>query len=494
MKRTCHKACVTLSMFLTLCWSVSAYGVDDLMIPGPRDSTYVNLSDLELYVEGNTLMAEGFWVEAERVWNAALFRQPDNRTLKFKRGICLYELGSNWLECKRMFEEAVQGSLVLDYEPYDAILNDPPLESWLYLASAEHRLLEFDSAMHHVQSFLQNAVVNHPYREFSEKLQEEIEFARGQMGQPAGWVVEPLSLSSSADDVSLALSWDGRTLFFSSSRAREDKEKGRIWAIDTQEPCYDVYRSTIEDDGSWSVPECLELGLKHHAVVSGSDLRGESIFVVDNNGTDLHLSASRQKKKSWTKAQPLNHPFSDEMKGEGVMVPGGDRMIVSVASKGGRQDFDLLQSRKKKSGQWTRWKPIGKNVNTWGDERSPFISADGKTLFFVSDGRSGMGGFDVYTSTLLDKKKWSDPVNVGWPINSVGNELSFALSVDNTTAYVTSQRSIESGVYDMFQARIVGTKVGVNLMSLSTSVQRSLDMPMTSRPLCWWILWAGKQG
>ena len=51
-----------------------------------------------------------------------------------------------------MFEEAVQGSLVLDYEPYDAILNDPPLESWLYLASAEHRLLEFDSAMHHVQS------------------------------------------------------------------------------------------------------------------------------------------------------------------------------------------------------------------------------------------------------------------------------------------------------------------------------------------------------
>ena len=441
-----------------VCWTVPSFGFGDLNTLTLGDSTYVQLSDLELHDEGNTLMAEEFWVEAERVWDAALSRRPDDRTLKFKRGICLHELGSNWPECKRMFDEVVEGELVLNYQPYDAVFTNPPLESWLYLASAEHRLLQFDSAQHHVQTFLQKAGDKHPYREFSEKLQEEIEFARAQMGQPGGWVIEPMLLNSNADERSLALSWDGRTLFFSSSRPRKDKEKDRTWAIDTQKPCFDVYQSTVKDDGTWSMPECLKLGLTHHAIVSGSDVRGESIFVVDNDGVDLNLSASSQGKKSWTNAQPLNHPFTEGMKGEGAMFPNGDRIIMSVASKSGRHDFDLYQSRKKKSGQWTRWKRIGQNVNTWGDERSPFISADGKTLFFVSDGRSGMGGFDVYTSTLLDKNKWSDPVNVGWPINSVGNEWSFALSVDNTTAFVTSQRNVETGIYDMFQARAVGDK------------------------------------
>ena len=68
------------------------------------------------------------------------------------------------------------------------------------------------------------------------------------MGQPAGWVIEPMLLNSNADERSLALSWDGRTLFFSSSRPRKDKEKDRTWAIDTQKPCFDVYQSTVKDD------------------------------------------------------------------------------------------------------------------------------------------------------------------------------------------------------------------------------------------------------
>jgi len=81
---------------------------------------------------------------------------------------------------------------------------------------------------------------------------------------------------------------------------------------------------------------------------------------------------------------------------------------------------------------------MGKTINTKGSEKSPFLHPDNKTLYFSSNGRLGMGGLDVYFSRMNDDKIWSQPVNIGYPINSINQEVGFFVSTDGENAYFSS--------------------------------------------------------
>lgn len=70
---------------------------------------------------------------------------------------------------------------------------------------------------------------------------------------------------------------------------------------------------------------------------------------------------------------------------------------------------------------------MGKTINTAGDEMSPFIHFDGKTLYFASDGRIGMGGFDIYITRMNSDSTWTEPQNIGYPINTYNDEMGLVI-------------------------------------------------------------------
>jgi len=83
-------------------------------------------------------------------------------------------------------------------------------------------------------------------------------------------------------------------------------------------------------------------------------------------------------------------------------------------------------------------------INTPEDDQAPFFHADGRTLYFMSEGQPGMGGFDLYLTRLGEDQTWSEPLNLGYPINTEGNEGALAVAIDGRTAYfATDARSIE---------------------------------------------------
>ena len=88
---------------------------------------------------------------------------------------------------------------------------------------------------------------------------------------------------------------------------------------------------------------------------------------------------------------------------------------------------------------------LGKTINTPGDEMSPFIHFDGKTLYFASDGLVGMGGFDIYVTRMINDSTWSEPKNLGYPINTFNDEMGLIIESNGQKAYYSAIRDNTNG-------------------------------------------------
>ena len=100
-------------------------------------------------------------------------------------------------------------------------------------------------------------------------------------------------------------------------------------------------------------------------------------------------------------------------------------------------------------GEWTAPQAVA-SVNSRFGEMAPFLHPDGRTLFFASEGHNGMGGYDIFVCRRLLNGTWSEPVNLGTPVNTEKNEISFVVSADGKKCYVSSDRDGGFGGYDIY--------------------------------------------
>lgn len=112
---------------------------------------------------------------------------------------------------------------------------------------------------------------------------------------------------------------------------------------------------------------------------------------------------------------------------------------------------DLFVSHRDTTGIWSKAERLNSKINTEGNERSPFIHYDGKTLYFSSDSHSGMGGYDLFVSRRDASGDWSEPVNLGYPLNSSYDEMNLVVSNDAVRAFISSQRYDGSGGFDIYE-------------------------------------------
>ena len=117
---------------------------------------------------------------------------------------------------------------------------------------------------------------------------------------------------------------------------------------------------------------------------------------------------------------------------------------------GGLGGYDIYKSERNEFGEWSKAVNLGSPVNSSGNEKSPFIHSDSQTLYFSSDGKMGMGGYDIFFSRLGENGKWSEPQNIGYPINSVDDEVSFFVSTDGKYGYFSSNKYNEVGRWDLY--------------------------------------------
>ena len=420
------------------------------------DTTWANYSSVELFTEGSILMEEEFWHEAERVWAYAMKTRPKNRVAKFKRAVCMSEIGEDWPATKALLEEVTQGGLTLRYDPFNPNQTFPPVDAWLWLANAEHRMGEFDLARKHVDSFLAKAGERHGSTEWASKILAEVRFAERQLDNPTDAFVSSMSINSEGNETHPVLTADGQVMFFSSDRARSNgSNHGRV-DPNTKTHYFDIYRTELQQDSTWEEPEYLNMGIRNHAKVIGSDAFGQKLIVLDDDGWTHELKTTELWERGWTVAEPFYLDRTIPNEGEIVFFPNKNRLIASVKMRRGEGGFDLFESALDAEGRWSKLKSLGNRVNTWGDEITPFVAADGVTVFFASNGLPSMGGLDVYRTTRNASGGWTEPEHLGAPINSVDDDMAFVIGAKGEVGYLASRRDVKRGDLQLFEVSMNG--------------------------------------
>ncbi len=130
--------------------------------------------------------------------------------------------------------------------------------------------------------------------------------------------------------------------------------------------------------------------------------------------------------------------------------PDGNTLYFSSGRQGNIGKMDIWYTTRDEHGQWNAPRNLGPVINTEGREMSPFIHHDNQTLFFASDGHPGMGGLDIFYSRRDSLGNWSQPVNLGYPINTYADEFSLIVGAGGINAYFASDQYGGFGDTDIY--------------------------------------------
>ena len=267
------------------------------------------------------------------------------------------------------------------------------------------------------------------------------------------------------------ISPDNEMIYY--TREYEFQAKGDIMARLMQDFTFSKRTSVNEDFSEGKVlPPPFNVG--HQYGGASISLNNKEMYIcacMQNgayNNCDIYMSTyeskyvkiSKEKDTlifNWTELINLGPNINGPQSWEAQPTLSGDGKTLYFASArpGGKGSVDIYYSERQPDGSWGKAKNMGYPINTPESDKSPFIHTDSKTLYFVSkvsEYRLGAGEFDIYY-TRQDKKtgKWSEPENIGHPINSEGDEEGIVVSTDGLYAYYSSERSdIGLGGKDIF--------------------------------------------
>jgi len=256
------------------------------------------------------------------------------------------------------------------------------------------------------------------------------------------------TINSAYSDFGPVISADESILVFTS---RRPGSTGGL--LDEKLESYeDVYLS-VNTDGKWGVPQNIgrPVNTEYHDASIAISPDGQTIFLYkdDRNG-DIFSSTFDGLK--WGKPDDMGKNINTKDGETSISMTADGKMVYFTSNRpDGFGGFDIYKSEKGKKGKWGEAVNLGSVINTAYDEESPFIHPDGKTLYFSSRGHAGMGDFDIFKSSLKPDGTWTEPENIGYPINTAFDDLYFVLSADNKHGYYSSEREGGFGEKDIYR-------------------------------------------
>ncbi|HOA09412.1 MAG: PD40 domain-containing protein [Bacteroidales bacterium] len=253
------------------------------------------------------------------------------------------------------------------------------------------------------------------------------------------------SINTTLDEYWPSLSVDERTIVYTVRLPKEPEVgiKGTKW----QE---DFYTSTRNEDGTWSkgIPVGSPLSTVFNEGAQSLSSDGKTMYYTICQGDcDLYFSTINSD-GSWGHPLKLPPAINSEKSSEKQpsISPDGQMLYFVSNRPGGLGGFDIWVSVKNPNEVWGNAVNLGQPVNSPGNEQSPFIHFDNKTLYFSSNDHIGMGGQDIFVSHLTDSGKWSEPLNLGYPINTCKNEEGLVVNAIGKTAYYSSNYIPDKGM------------------------------------------------
>ena len=208
------------------------------------------------------------------------------------------------------------------------------------------------------------------------------------------------------------------------------------------------------DGEQWSEPQLLTFSDFPKDVDPGAafiSADGKKLYLTGcgwSRDSSCDIYVSELKDGQWGMPQRLKGSINTNSWESQPCVSSDGRELYFVSRRSG--NADIYYARRNADGTWEEPQNIGEPINTKGTEMAPFLHPDGHTLYFSSDKHIGMGGFDLFMSRRGEDGQWQAPANLGFPINTSGDEINFFVAADGKTAFISSQREGGNGGYDIY--------------------------------------------
>jgi outer membrane protein OmpA-like peptidoglycan-associated protein len=229
--------------------------------------------------------------------------------------------------------------------------------------------------------------------------------------------------------------------------------------FEDNKPWEDIFYAT-KNGGAWLKAQNIgsPVSAPNHESTLFMSPDGKTLYIYKDDGAGDIFVATKKPDGKWGAPESFTDiNTADYTETSMSITPDGKVLYFASNRPGGLGGLDIYTSTLDSRGHWQRPRNLGATINSAMDEESPFIDFTGKTLYFSSRGGKGMGGHDIYKSTLTDAEKntWSAPENLGYPINTPDDDVFFVSTKDGTRGYYASVREDGRGYSDIYRIEMI---------------------------------------
>ena len=391
-------------------------------------------------------MYSGKTLAALVMFKDILVEAPKNGTVLYFAADCSYKLG----QVDDALKFLKEGKISLNPKPQNFYLlgliylnNDKVDDALVEFTTYKAKATESDIQEHNPDVYLSQC--NNAKKLEANPVNVKIE----NMGQ---------RVNSKYEDKGPAITADGKKLFFNSRRP-DDKESP-VDAEGDGKYFEKIYVTTWDSiNQQWVEADEIPGNINQknsHVACTGISSDGKFIFIYKNDlnnpdarGGDIFISKVLNNK--WKTPEGLGKPVnSSYWEGGACISPDGSTLYFTSERKGGFGNSDIWMAKRKTKTEWDTPVNLGADINTPYDEAGLFLAPDGKTLFFCSNGPNSMGSYDIFR-TVYENETWSNPQNLGYPINTTKRDGPFVLGANAQYAYLSSDRLGGFGENDLYR-------------------------------------------
>lgn len=357
--------------------------------------------------------------EAAYLFKEVLKKEPGNANVKFLLGMCYNNIEGSEQEGIPYLKEATEYTS-LKYKTKKYSEKQAPYHSWFYLAEAYSKTNQMDEALEALNSFRELRDFDKHYNaRITEDALLAIERAKiikdAEINIRGLFFNEPIN--TPADDYNGVISGNGMVMVWANSKA-----------------FYEAVYMAVREGNQWGLPILItpQIVSDGDLLPAGLSYDGLSLLLIktDNRGNkDIwisHLSGN-----IWSPAEPLEGEInSNGDEDHASFSPDGRYIYFSSDRRGGEGGLDLWYSERERDGTWGNPVNMGDHINSDKDETSAFMSPNGEQFIFASKGHFNMGGYDIFRCELEENGSWTQPTNIGYPLNNTSDN-TFYVPINN---------------------------------------------------------------
>jgi hypothetical protein len=371
-------------------------------------------------------------------------RDPDNALYNYRVGECLLNLPDSKKQALPYLKVAVK-SVSEDFKEGSYSETNAPTETYFLLAKAYHLNEDLDNAIYYYNRYL-------PYVKDKSRIDyvnnqiTACELAKISIKNPVAIEVETLEapINSELSEIYPVISEDESVLIYLEKRDNTN-----------------IVYYTVKEGGKWMKPVNINnrigsIGDSYPSSLSSDKTR---LYLTVKDYFTSIICYSTFADGKWTKMKKLKKPVnSKSWNSQAFESYSGDELYFVSDRKGGYGGLDIYKSTKNSKGKWDNPENLGSTINTGLNEIMPIITPDGNKFYFCSEGHSSIGGYDAFMSVKNASNNWSDPINLGYPINTTDDDVYFRPVKDGIFAYISLLKPGDISNYDINRLQIFTDK------------------------------------